>query len=47
MNGFDRTIGALLPGGLRSEAINALQVNLGRTCNLTCSHCGMNGCRMP
>jgi radical SAM/Cys-rich protein len=39
MNGFDRTIGALLPGGLRSEAIDTLQVNLGRTCNLTCSHC--------
>ena len=39
MNGFDRTIAALLPGGLRSESINTLQVNLGRTCNLTCTHC--------
>jgi radical SAM/Cys-rich protein len=39
MNRFDRTIAALLPGGLRSESISTLQVNLGRTCNLTCSHC--------
>jgi radical SAM/Cys-rich protein len=39
MNGFDRAIAALLPGGLRSESISVLQVNLGRTCNLTCSHC--------
>ncbi len=39
MNGFDRAIAPLLPEGLRSESIDTLQVNLGRTCNLTCSHC--------
>jgi radical SAM/Cys-rich protein len=39
MNGFDRTIGALLPKGLWSEEISTLQVNLGRTCNLACGHC--------
>jgi radical SAM/Cys-rich protein len=39
MNEFDGAIAALLPGGLRSESIDTLQVNLGRTCNLTCTHC--------
>jgi radical SAM/Cys-rich protein len=39
MNEFDGAIAALLPGGLWSESIDTLQVNLGRTCNLACTHC--------
>ncbi len=39
MNEFERRVRAGLPEGLLSEGISTLQVNLGRTCNLACSHC--------
>lgn len=39
MNAFDARIRKVLTGGLRSQGINTLQVNVGRHCNLACSHC--------
>ena len=39
MNEFDVSVKAVLPEGLLSQGISTLQVNLGRTCNLACSHC--------
>jgi radical SAM/Cys-rich protein len=39
MNEFDRRILETLPEGLSCEGINRVQVNLGRRCNLSCSHC--------
>jgi radical SAM/Cys-rich protein len=36
---FDERLAPLCPGGLRSEAVRTLQVNLGRRCNLACAHC--------
>ncbi len=39
MNEFDARIREVLPEGLRSQGINTLQVNVGRHCNLACTHC--------
>ena len=39
MNDFDLKIRDIYPGGLLSEDISTLQVNLGRHCNLACNHC--------
>lgn len=39
MNDFDLKVRQSIPKGLISESIEILQVNLGRTCNLTCMHC--------
>jgi radical SAM/Cys-rich protein len=39
MNEFDSRIKKLLPDGLRSQEIGVLQVNIGRYCNLACTHC--------
>jgi radical SAM/Cys-rich protein len=43
MNDFDLKIRNIYPGGLLSENISTLQVNLGRYCNLACNHCHL-GC---
>jgi radical SAM/Cys-rich protein len=39
MNDFEKRIMEIFPEGLRSEGIETLQVNIGRHCNLTCTHC--------
>ncbi len=39
MNDFDHKIRETLTGGLTSDGIRTLQVNLGRHCNLSCRHC--------
>ena len=39
MNAFDARVNEILPEGLRAESLDAIQVNLGRLCNLSCSHC--------
>ncbi|PKN35135.1 MAG: radical SAM protein [Deltaproteobacteria bacterium HGW-Deltaproteobacteria-19] len=39
MNDFDRKVSEYLAEGLVCEGIRILQLNLGRTCNLACSHC--------
>ena len=39
MNEFDERIREVLPEGLRSQGIKTLQVNVGRHCNLACTHC--------
>src|SRR5574340_657905 len=39
MNEFERRIQEIHADGLTAEGIGALQVNIGRTCNLACSHC--------
>ncbi|HVO66194.1 MAG TPA: arsenosugar biosynthesis radical SAM (seleno)protein ArsS [Syntrophales bacterium] len=39
MNEFDVRIREVLPEGLRSQGIDTLQVNVGRRCNLACTHC--------
>ena len=39
MNTFDAKLSRVWPGGLYSEQIETLQVNLGRFCNLACGHC--------
>ena len=39
MNEFDRRVSEYRTEGLVCEGIRTLQVNLGRTCSLTCSHC--------
>lgn len=39
MNAFDVQTSRVWPGGLHSEKIETLQVNLGRFCNLACRHC--------
>ena len=39
MNEFDARIREVLPNGLRSQGIDALQVNVGRHCNQACTHC--------
>jgi radical SAM/Cys-rich protein len=39
MNEFDHKIRETLSGGLMSEDIRILQINLGRYCNLSCKHC--------
>jgi radical SAM/Cys-rich protein len=39
MNDFDLKIREIYPGGLLSDDISTLQVNLGRHCNLSCNHC--------
>ncbi len=39
MNDFDRRILAAAPEVLSCKGINRVQVNLGRHCNLSCSHC--------
>lgn len=38
MNDFDLKIRDIYPGGLLSEDISTLQVNLGRHCNLACNN---------
>ncbi len=42
MNDFDRKIRDYLPGGLAADGITTLQINLGRKCNLACSHCHLD-----
>lgn len=39
MNEFERTVCRSLPEGLRCDDMDTLQINLGRRCNLSCSHC--------
>jgi radical SAM/Cys-rich protein len=39
MNDFDVRIRKILPEGLQCQAINTLQINIGRYCNLECTHC--------
>ncbi len=39
MNDFDAKIRDIFPEGLQSQTINTLQVNMGRYCNLACTHC--------
>ncbi len=39
MNAFDAKVDAVLPDGLHANGLRAIQVNLGRLCNLSCSHC--------
>ena len=39
MNEFDLKIRESIPEGLVSRKVEVIQVNLGRTCNLTCMHC--------
>lgn len=39
MNEFDLHIHDSLPRGLLAAEVAALQINLGRTCNLACGHC--------
>lgn len=39
MNEFDLKVRESIPGGLVSQEVEILQVNLGRTCNLSCMHC--------
>ncbi|HOG17350.1 MAG: 7-carboxy-7-deazaguanine synthase [Syntrophaceae bacterium PtaU1.Bin231] len=39
MNAFDRKVRRVLPEGLVSGEVRVLQINLGRHCNLSCSHC--------
>ena len=39
MNEFDAKIREVFPQGLRSQGIRTLQVNVGRHCNLACTHC--------
>jgi radical SAM/Cys-rich protein len=39
MNAFDSRIGEIIPEGLMSDDIRILQINLGRYCNLSCTHC--------
>ena len=42
MNGFEERISHITRGGLYSESINVLQVNLGLRCNQVCAHCHVN-----
>lgn len=37
--GFDESIRGHVAGGLRSLGLTTLQINLGKVCNQTCSHC--------
>lgn len=39
MNDFEQTVCQTLPEGLRCHDMDTLQINLGRRCNLSCSHC--------
>ena len=39
MNAFDAKIQDMFPDGLKCQRINTLQVNMGRYCNLACTHC--------
>ena len=39
MNEFERTVCRSLSEGLRCDDMDTLQINLGRRCNLSCSHC--------
>jgi radical SAM/Cys-rich protein len=39
MNDFDKRIKEIFPNGLQSRGIDTLQVNMGRYCNLACTHC--------
>lgn len=39
MNDFDTKIQNMFPDGLKCQGINTLQVNMGRHCNLACTHC--------
>jgi radical SAM/Cys-rich protein len=39
MNDFDERVRGIFPGGLQSQEIDALQINIGRHCNLACAHC--------
>lgn len=39
MNSFNQRVSTLNPGGIRRKRLETLQFNLGKLCNLTCSHC--------
>lgn len=39
MNDFEKRILDIAPEGLLCEAINRVQINMGRRCNLSCGHC--------
>lgn len=39
MNDFERMIRKTLPGGLFCDDVHIIQINLGRYCNLSCTHC--------
>jgi len=39
MPDFMNTVKDYVPGGLRCEKIRQIQVNIGRRCNLSCTHC--------
>lgn len=39
MNDFDTKIQNMFPDGLKCQGINTLQINMGRHCNLACTHC--------
>ena len=39
MNDFDARIKEILPHGLQCQGIDTLQINMGRYCNLSCTHC--------
>lgn len=39
MNEFERRVGDVIGGHLRSDSVRALQVNLGLLCNQECAHC--------
>jgi len=39
MNEFDTQISEIFPDGLQCQEINTLQINMGRYCNLECTHC--------
>ncbi|HBJ37912.1 MAG TPA: radical SAM protein [Planctomycetaceae bacterium] len=39
INSFEKTIHKYVTGSLRSLGLTTLQINLGKVCNQTCSHC--------
>ncbi len=42
MNDFDSVVARIIPGGLWSDRVEAVQVNIGRYCCLACRHCHLD-----
>lgn len=43
MNRFERRVHAVDPGALYARALDVLQLNVGRRCNMRCAHCHQHG----